>query len=79
MVVGEEDSKFREIAQAMCRLLPQGQLAAIPEAGHTAHLEQSQSFNRTVLDFLQRQGRAPKASSAVAPGQAATDPPTSVA
>lgn len=81
MVVGEEDSKFREIAQTMCRLLPQGQLAAIPQAGHTAHLEQPERFNRTVLDFLQRQGRAPKAVPAggASDGQAVTDPPTSVA
>ncbi|MSQ32843.1 MAG: 2-succinyl-6-hydroxy-2,4-cyclohexadiene-1-carboxylate synthase [Dehalococcoidia bacterium] len=80
MVVGEEDSKFREIAQAMCRLITASQLAVIPEAGHTTHLEQPERFNRAVLDFLQRHRGTPGAISAAgaSAGHAATAPPTSV-
>jgi len=51
-VVGAEDAKFTAIAREMCRALPNGRLAVIPEAGHAAHLEQPERFKRTVLRFL---------------------------
>ena len=51
-VVGEEDSKFCQIAQSMDRAVPQGRVALIPEAGHAAHLEQPDDFNRIVMNFL---------------------------
>lgn len=51
-VVGAEDAKFTAIAREMCRALPSGRLAVIPEAGHAAHLEQPERFNQAVLGFL---------------------------
>jgi len=54
-IVGEKDAKFRAIGEEMCELLPDGNLSLIPGAGHCAHLERSQEFNRTVLGFLRQQ------------------------
>jgi len=42
LVVGEEDDKFRRIAEQM--QLPQSQLCVLPGAGHAAHLEQPGAF-----------------------------------
>ena len=42
LVVGEQDPKFRSIAQVM--RLPQSQLCVLPGAGHAAHLERPAAF-----------------------------------
>jgi 2-succinyl-6-hydroxy-2,4-cyclohexadiene-1-carboxylate synthase len=39
LIVGERDAKFRAIATAMRRSLPQARLEVIPGAGHAVHLE----------------------------------------
>lgn len=52
LVVGAEDDKFRRIAAEMRALMPKTELAVIPDAGHTTHLEQPAAFAAAVLDFL---------------------------
>ncbi len=58
-VVGEEDTRFCDIAQSMKSAVPQGQLAIIPEAGHAVHLERPERFNQAVLGFLRAQKEEP--------------------
>ena len=53
-LIGEEDTKFRAIAEAMYRELPDGRISVIASAGHAPHLERPELFNRVVLDFLCR-------------------------
>lgn len=50
-VVGEEDAKFRAIAEAMVASLPHGERKVIPGAGHAAHLEQSEAFAQAFSAF----------------------------
>ena len=52
LIAGEEDHKFVAIAQEVHRAIPQSCLYTIPGAGHAAHLEQPERFNKTVLEFL---------------------------
>jgi len=51
-IAGADDRKFATIAQKMYRKLQNGQLVVIPNAGHAAHLEKPQDFNRAVLAFV---------------------------
>lgn len=53
LVVGEEDTKFRDIAAAMLPRMRGATMAVIPEAGHAAHIENPLAFNACVLGFLQ--------------------------
>jgi 2-succinyl-6-hydroxy-2,4-cyclohexadiene-1-carboxylate synthase len=53
LAVGDEDTKFRGIAENMIHRMPDATLAIIPEAGHAAHLENARVFTARVLDFLQ--------------------------
>lgn len=52
LLAGELDSKFVEIGRQMQPCLPDAQLQIVPDAGHTTHFEQPQSFRRAVLNFL---------------------------
>lgn len=52
LVVGEEDAKFRAIAEDLETRLANARTAVIPEAGHAAHLEAPDSFARLLRDFL---------------------------
>ncbi|MCK6554706.1 2-succinyl-6-hydroxy-2,4-cyclohexadiene-1-carboxylate synthase [Candidatus Binatia bacterium] len=52
LVAGAEDDKFRRIATEMQAHMPQAELAVIPEAGHTTHLEQPAAFLEAVMTFL---------------------------
>ncbi len=52
LVVGEEDRKFRAIAETMALRTPRAEIAIIPQAGHAAHLENATAFNARVLRFL---------------------------
>jgi len=52
LLAGAEDAKFVEIARQMASRIPQAQLAIIPAAGHTVHLEQGDIFHKTVLEFV---------------------------
>lgn len=52
LIAGGLDAKFAAIAQRIHEQIPTSQLVLIPDAGHAAHLEQPESFNRSVLEFL---------------------------
>jgi 2-succinyl-6-hydroxy-2,4-cyclohexadiene-1-carboxylate synthase len=51
-ITGEEDEKFVNTAKEMQRSVKNSRLRIVKESGHTVHLEQSDEFNRIVLDFL---------------------------
>ena len=57
LVVGDEDVKFRAIAEAMSCRMANSTLAIIPQAGHAVHLENPTAFNARVLGFLKEQTR----------------------
>ncbi|MFI5394976.1 MAG: 2-succinyl-6-hydroxy-2,4-cyclohexadiene-1-carboxylate synthase [Candidatus Binatia bacterium] len=69
LVVGEEDVKFRALADAMSVRMPAVEVAVIPEAGHAAHLENPAAFNACVRRFLTKESR----------GKAGDEPRASVA
>ena len=52
LVAGELDPKYVGLARAMAAALPAARLGLIPGAGHAAHLEQPEVFDRLVLEFL---------------------------
>jgi 2-succinyl-6-hydroxy-2,4-cyclohexadiene-1-carboxylate synthase len=53
LVAGERDEKFTAIAEHMAtRIGPAASVAVIPGAGHTAHLEQPESFLDAVRTWL---------------------------
>jgi 2-succinyl-6-hydroxy-2,4-cyclohexadiene-1-carboxylate synthase len=52
LVAGEDDAKYAAIAQDMHKAVGGSRLHIVREAGHTAHLEQPDEFNKTVMDFL---------------------------
>lgn len=52
LVVGEEDARFRGIAEALARALPRARVEIVPAAGHAAHLENPSAFLRTTRRFL---------------------------
>lgn len=55
LVVGAEDKRFAEIAVGMgVRIGHAAEVALVPEAGHTAHLEQPDAFLELLLPFLLR-------------------------
>jgi 2-succinyl-6-hydroxy-2,4-cyclohexadiene-1-carboxylate synthase len=54
LIAGALDAKFTTIAQQMHALLPDAQLAILPDAGHTVHLEQPEAFSEAVIAFLKR-------------------------
>ncbi len=51
-MAGERDAKFTTLACDMAHLCPGGQVAIIPEAGHTVHFEQPAEFCRQAAAFL---------------------------
>ena len=51
-IAGQLDEKFSDIASQMARAMPNGKLRIVEDAGHTTHLEQLQSFQNIVLEFL---------------------------
>jgi len=48
LIVGELDARYRQIGARMQSLLPQADLAVVPNAGHTVHLDQPSQFVRLV-------------------------------
>lgn len=56
LLAGAADEKYVDLARAMAGRLPAAQVAVVPEAGHTIHLEQPQVFQETVHRFLQVAG-----------------------
>jgi 2-succinyl-6-hydroxy-2,4-cyclohexadiene-1-carboxylate synthase len=56
LVAGVLDARFVAIARDLARRLPRAEVEVIPEAGHAAHLEQAECFQRVVAGFLRRAG-----------------------
>jgi 2-succinyl-6-hydroxy-2,4-cyclohexadiene-1-carboxylate synthase len=52
LVAGEEDEKFRGLAAEMSSAMPAARVAVVAGAGHAPHLEQPETFQRIVFDFL---------------------------
>jgi 2-succinyl-6-hydroxy-2,4-cyclohexadiene-1-carboxylate synthase len=52
-LAGDEDAKFRALAEALARALPHGAAAVIPDAGHAAHLENPDATAALTLGFLE--------------------------
>lgn len=51
-ISGENDAKYRALAQEMANLCPRGQVAIIPGAGHNTHFERPEEYCRVVTQFL---------------------------
>jgi len=51
LIAGALDAKFTAIARDMAAALLHVQLAIVPDAGHTVHLEQPQVFDELVIEF----------------------------
>jgi len=52
VLVGENDTAFLQAADYMSKKIPGAQHVVIPEAGHAANLDNIETFNKTILDFL---------------------------
>lgn len=52
LIAGELDSKYVAIGRQMAPQLPTAQLAIVPDAGHTVHLEQPEKFVALVKGWL---------------------------
>ncbi|MDT8305349.1 MAG: 2-succinyl-6-hydroxy-2,4-cyclohexadiene-1-carboxylate synthase [Anaerolineae bacterium] len=52
LLAGALDEKFVGIAQKMARVIPGATLAMVPDAGHTIHLEQTETWLRVVTGWL---------------------------
>lgn len=57
LVAGEHDPRFVETARDLAGRLPRAELVIIPDAGHAAHVEQPERFQRVVAEFLRRAER----------------------
>ena len=54
-IAGAEDAKFAAIAEEMSTAMPNGSHALIPDAGHSAHLENPAATLSAISDFLVEQ------------------------
>ena len=54
LIAGELDTKYVEIAGDMACTMPDATMHAIEGAGHAAHLERPEAFQRPLLEFLRR-------------------------
>jgi 2-succinyl-6-hydroxy-2,4-cyclohexadiene-1-carboxylate synthase len=52
LLVGQHDQKFSAIAERMATALPNAELRAIAEAGHSVHLEQPERTVDALVDWL---------------------------
>lgn len=52
LIVGALDTKYVQIAKQFAERVKQAQLQIVNEAGHTVHLEQSDTFLQLILNFL---------------------------
>ena len=67
LLVGEQDSKFGEIADGMCARFPHASLATIEGAGHTVHLEQPEMTAAVLIDWLSTHPPRASPTAAVTP------------
>jgi pimeloyl-ACP methyl ester carboxylesterase len=54
VVVGALDTPFLAAADYMAAKVPGATKAVIQDAGHASNIDQTEVFNRVVLDFLER-------------------------
>lgn len=54
LAVGEEDTRFRAVAEDLAARLPRAEIQQVPRAGHAAHLENPGAFLAGARDFLRR-------------------------
>lgn len=52
LLVGEFDARYVEIAERMCRAMPDARMTVVPGAGHSVHLEAPAAWLDAVVDFL---------------------------
>jgi len=52
VMVGERDSKFRELGQRLIAAIPDSRMEIIPESGHTVHLERPDASVAAIAEFL---------------------------
>ena len=52
VLVGALDGAYLRAAEVMKTKLPNATSVVVPEAGHCVNLEQSEAFDRAVLEFL---------------------------
>jgi pimeloyl-ACP methyl ester carboxylesterase len=52
VIVGANDTPFLKASDYMAAKIPGADLAVIPDAGHAANIDQPESFNAAVLNFL---------------------------
>ena len=55
LLVGQHDQKFRAIAERMATALPNAELRAIDDAGHSVHLEQPERIVDALVDWMAKE------------------------
>ena len=56
VLVGSEDKPFHGGSQYMAAKIPGAEYVVVPDAGHSANIDQPQAFNAAVLSFLDKLG-----------------------
>jgi len=77
LVVGEQDLRFRAIAEALARELPRARVEVVAAAGHAAHIEDPSAFLRIARRFLAEvaaNGQTPQPPSETSPTHAERTP-----
>lgn len=54
VIAGQRDEKYVRLGEQMARAMPRAELAIVPGAGHNVHLEEPDTFDSLVLNFLAR-------------------------
>ncbi|MAE97103.1 MAG: alpha/beta hydrolase [Deltaproteobacteria bacterium] len=54
VLVGSLDAAYQAASEVMTARLPHAERVVIEDAGHCVNIEQTEAFNRAVLDFLSR-------------------------
>jgi pimeloyl-ACP methyl ester carboxylesterase len=57
VIVGANDTPFLAASDYMAAKIPGAKKAVIPDAGHSANIDQPAAFNRALLGFLKEAGR----------------------
>ncbi len=61
VVVGARDRGSRPASETLARMLPEAELAVIPDAGHVVNLARPDAFNEVLAGFLERHASPPPA------------------
>ena len=54
VLVGENDTPFLQAAQYMEKNIAGAQLIVVPNAGHSANIDNTEFFNNAILNFLSK-------------------------